>query len=79
MRAVSSQRVGGHHFSTAEIHVYEKPTVEKFGSFRDLTRLGFSGNTDGATVIGANGTTTSPGDQCVYDATGGRYYCPTTS
>lgn len=38
--------------------MYRKPTLEKFGHFRDLTRLGFSSSTDGFTVIGIG---TSPG------------------
>ncbi len=32
--------------------MYEKPTLEKFGTFRELTQIGFSGATDGFTIIG---------------------------
>lgn len=32
--------------------MYQKPTLEKFGSFRDLTRLGFASSTDGASIFG---------------------------
>ena len=34
---------------------YQKPTLEKFGAFRDLTRLGFSSANDGASIFGSNG------------------------
>lgn len=52
---------------------YQKPTLEKFGTFRDLTRLGFSSASDGASICGV---TTSPGCVSVFD---GRTYetgCP---
>jgi hypothetical protein len=32
--------------------VYEKPKLEKYGSFRELTLIGFSGSADGATQYG---------------------------
>jgi hypothetical protein len=32
--------------------MYEKPALQKFGSFRDLTRIGFTGSSDGASVLG---------------------------
>jgi len=32
--------------------VYQKPVVEKFGTFRDLTRWGFSSATDGGSIFG---------------------------
>ena len=53
---------------------YKKPTVEKFGTFRDLTRLGFNSASDGASILGV---VTSPG--CV-SQWGRRTYeigCPT--
>ena len=31
---------------------YQKPTLEKFGTFRDLTRLGFNSASDGASFFG---------------------------
>ena len=31
---------------------YQKPLVEKFGSFRELTQLGFASSTDGASIFG---------------------------
>lgn len=38
--------------------MYAKPTLEKFGTFRDLTMLGFLGTSDGyficGTVTGSN-------------------------
>lgn len=38
--------------------MYRKPTLEKFGHFRDLTRLGFSSASDGFSIVGIG---TSPG------------------
>jgi hypothetical protein len=35
--------------------MYQKPTVERFGTFRDLTQQGFNGNNDGITFNGVNG------------------------
>ena len=52
---------------------YQKPTLEKFGTFRDLTRLGFTSASDGASICGV---TTSAGCVTQYD---GRTYeigCP---
>jgi hypothetical protein len=40
--------------------MYQKPRVERFGSFRELTRVGFSGSSDGFTVTNnSNGDTSS--------------------
>lgn len=41
--------------------MYSKPRVERFGTFRELTRVGFNGQSDGYTV---NGVTDSGNDQC---------------
>ena len=35
--------------------MYQKPKVERFGTFRELTQTGPLCNTDGGTVVGANG------------------------
>jgi hypothetical protein len=42
--------------------VYQKPKVERFGTFRELTQVGFQGTSDGFTICG----TTSPatGNDC---------------
>ncbi len=32
--------------------MYQKPSLERFGSFRELTQIGFSGASDGFTIIG---------------------------
>lgn len=32
--------------------MYEKPTLQRFGSFRELTLLGFASSTDGASIFG---------------------------
>lgn len=34
--------------------MYQKPVLQKFGAFRDLTRIGFTGVSDGASVLGPN-------------------------
>jgi hypothetical protein len=49
--------------------VYQKPKVERFGTFRELTQVGFNGTTDGFTICGTNGGTGNelcnlPDDQC---------------
>lgn len=35
--------------------MYEKPKVERFGSLRDLTRIGFNADCDGGGVWGNDG------------------------
>jgi hypothetical protein len=37
--------------------VYQKPKVERFGTFRELTQVGFNGTTDGFTICGIGGGT----------------------
>ena len=57
--------------------MYQKPEVQKFGSFRDLTQLGFANATDGMSILGIG---TSPG--CYTDlGPYGEYsiLCPTAS
>lgn len=39
---------------------YQKPLVEKFGSFRELTQLGLSSASDGASIFGISGCQTGP-------------------
>jgi hypothetical protein len=39
--------------------MYTKPTIKKFGSFRDLTKVGFANQTDGGTAFG-----TAIGNNC---------------
>lgn len=41
--------------------MYSKPRVERFGSFRELTRWGFSSASDGGSIwgIGSPGCTTT--------------------
>jgi hypothetical protein len=36
--------------------------VERYGVFRDLTQLGFTGSSDGFTIIGPDGSTSSGND-----------------
>ena len=40
---------------TEEGRVYQKPKVERFGTFRELTQVGFNGSTDGFTICGIGG------------------------
>ena len=49
--------------------MYEKPKVERFGSFRELTRVGFSGSCDGYTVTSNTDGTTTDGNN-LYGASG---------
>jgi hypothetical protein len=37
--------------------VYQKPKVERFGTFRELTQVGFNTHSDGLTICGPNGGT----------------------
>lgn len=34
--------------------MYQKPRVERYGTFRELTRLGFTGTSDGLLVVNAS-------------------------
>jgi len=48
--------------------VYLTPRVERFGTFRELTRIGLTGASDGVTVCGPNGGT---GSNCTgFDSSG---------
>jgi hypothetical protein len=40
-----------------EMHMYQKPTLERFGTFRDLTLAGCIGSTDGASLPGIGNST----------------------
>lgn len=42
--------------------MYQKPKVERFGSFRELTRIGFTGSCDGYSVTSNTDGTTSDGN-----------------
>ena len=44
---------------------YAAPRLERFGTFREITRQGFSGNTDGGLILGPDGTTTPAADDMV--------------
>ena len=37
--------------------MYQKPSVERFGSFRDLTQAGCTGVSDGASFLGSGPST----------------------
>ena len=49
--------------------MYQKPRVERFGTFRELTQAGFTGNCDGYTVS-SNTTGNSTDGNNLYGATG---------
>lgn len=50
--------------------MYQKPKVERFGTFRELTQIGFNGTSDGLTICGTPGSGTGndvcggEGDPC---------------
>ena len=44
--------------------MYEKPKLERFGTFRELTQVGFNGNSDGFTVCGVPGASGTGSDVC---------------
>jgi len=48
--------------SSAPNNRYQAPRLERFGTFRELTREGFSGNFDGGLILGPDGSTTPAGD-----------------
>lgn len=54
--------------------VYQKPTVEKFGSFRELTRWGFSSASDGGSIMGV---TVSVGCSTTWEGQTYNFGCPT--
>lgn len=35
--------------------MYQKPTLQKFGTFRELTRFGFASAADGISIFGIGG------------------------
>jgi hypothetical protein len=37
--------------------MYSKPGLERFGTFRELTRVGFNGASDGLLIVGPDGVT----------------------
>jgi hypothetical protein len=44
--------------------MYQKPQLERFGGFRELTRYGLIGSMDGGTIQGIS----SPGEGCTNDS-----------
>jgi len=53
--------------------MYVKPTLEKFGTFRELTMVGWSGASDNVFVLGPNAS----GNNCWIE--GNRVICPISS
>lgn len=54
--------------------MYQKPRLDRFGSFRELTQVGFSGASDGTTFIGVTGGVAT-GSGCSIDGQG-MMVCP---
>lgn len=48
--------------------MYQKPSLQRFGSFRELTQIGINSNVDGSMIFGVV-TSSSPGN-CVLSASG---------
>jgi hypothetical protein len=44
---------------------YERPTVIRFGTFREITRQGFGVVDDGGFIIGDDGSTAPAGDEAL--------------
>jgi hypothetical protein len=42
---------------------YQRPRLERHGTFREVTRQGFSGNMDGGLILGPDGSATPGGDE----------------
>lgn len=49
--------------------MYERPTLRRLGSFRDLTLVGVGQNLDGMTVVG------DPNGRCDYNGIPGSQNC----
>ncbi len=41
---------------------YQSPLLERFGTFREITREGFTGNVDGGLILGPDGSTAPAAD-----------------
>jgi hypothetical protein len=41
---------------------YQPPRVARFGTFREITREGFTGTLDGGLILGPDGSTTPAAD-----------------
>ena len=41
---------------------YAAPRLERFGTLREVTREGFTGNVDGGLILGPDGSTTPAAD-----------------
>jgi hypothetical protein len=47
---------------SAQARAYAKPLVQRFGTFREITREGFTGNVDGGLILGPDGNPTPAAD-----------------
>ena len=47
---------------TSAASPYQTPRLERFGTFREITRQGFTGNNDGGLILGPDGTSAPGGD-----------------
>lgn len=48
--------------TAGEHGAYARPTVQRFGTFRELTRQGFGAVDDGGLILGSDGNTSPAGD-----------------
>jgi len=55
----SAGRLARRHSRSGRGRVYQKPKVERYGTFRELTQVGFNGTSDGYTVSGIGNETCS--------------------
>jgi hypothetical protein len=55
--------------------MYVKPTLEKFGTFRELTMVGWNANADNNFILGNSGA----GGGCYVSQDGRSVICPVSS
>ena len=51
---------------------YAAPRLQRFGTFREITREGFVGNVDGGLILGPNGTTATANEPATSPPPGSR-------
>ena len=50
------------HLTSGPCPAYQRPRLERFGTFREITREGFVGNLDGGLILGPDGSSTPASD-----------------
>ena len=56
----------------AEPREYQAPRLQRFGTFRQITREGFVGNVDGGLILGNDGTSSPAADAVTATPRGSR-------